>query len=259
MKEMRILLSILIIAASLSCQQGAKTTKQTNANHSYPPAANFDMDNSDETALQIADDVMKAQGGYENWLNTHYIQWTFFGKRTLTWDKFTGDVRIEMTEDSTNTIIVNINTGEGKAEKDGVAITDETELEKLLQKGKSVWINDSYWLVMPFKLKDSGVTLKYLKEDTTEEGKAADILELTFKNIGDTPDNKYEVYVDKETKLVTQWAFYRSYTQEMPDFITPWNLYEEYGKILLSSDRGRNGLTNIAVLEKVDKTVFEEL
>jgi hypothetical protein len=177
----------------------------------------------------------------------------------LTWDKFTGDVRVEMTDDLKNTIIVNINTGIGKAEIEGVEITDETELQTLLQKGKSTWINDSYWLVMPFKLKDSGVTLKYLKAGQTEDGNNADVLELTFKNVGDTPDNKYEIYVDKETKLVSQWSFYKSYNEEMPFFTTPWKDYKQYGNILLASDRGRNGISNIAVMDEVKKGTFEKL
>jgi hypothetical protein len=257
MKKSLLLLSIITLFSA--CQPNTKSTKNTASSHNYPPAAGFDLDNSDADAILIADEIMKAQGGYENWINTHFISWTFFGKRTLTWDKFTGDVRVEMTDDLKNTILVNINTGEGKAEKKGVEVTDETELKALLEKGKSVWINDSYWLVMPFKLKDSGVTLKYLKEGKTEDGNDADILELTFKNVGDTPDNKYRIYVDKTTKLISQWAFFKNYNEEMPQFITPWKDYKPYGNILLANDRGRNGITNIAVMESVKDGVFEEL
>jgi len=34
---------------------------------------------------------------------------------------------------------------------------------------------------MPFKLKDSGVTLKYLGEENTQDEKAADVIQMTFK------------------------------------------------------------------------------
>jgi hypothetical protein len=255
----KILILISIIALFAACDSSSKMTKSSSSSHAYPPSEDFDLTNSDTKAILIANQVMNAQGGYENWKNTHYITWTFFGERTLLWDKFTGDVRIEMNKDLKNTIIVNINTGIGKAEKDGVEVTDKTELEKLLNIGKSVWINDSYWLVMPFKLKDSGVTLKYSKEGKTEDGNDADILELTFKNVGDTPDNKYEVFVDKSTKLVTQWAFFKTYEAETAQFITPWNDYESHGKILLSGNRGKGNLTNIAVRESVKETVFREL
>jgi hypothetical protein len=40
----------------------------------------------------------------------------------------------------------------------------------LFEKG-SLWINDAYWLVMPWKLQDPGVTLSYVKTDTLQMGK----------------------------------------------------------------------------------------
>lgn len=248
-------LTLITIIFFISCSQSTKTTKNTDSSHSYPPALSFNIDNSDAEAMLIADEVMKAQGGYTNWQNTQFIKWNFFGKRTLLWDKFNGDVRIELTEDLQNTIIVNINTNEGKAEKDGVEVKDSITAEKLLARGKSIWINDAYWLVMPFKLKDSGVTLKYLgKSDAASEK-----LELTFENIGDTPQNKYIVYVDEATNLINQWDFYPNYNDSIPRFSTPWADYQTYGQILLSGNRGENSLTDIEVLESVESGVFTEL
>jgi plasmid maintenance system killer protein len=254
---MKYITLLLTISLLISCGQSVKTTKNTDSSHSYPPALGFNLDNSDTKAILIADEVMKAQGGFENWQNTHFIKWNFFGNRNLLWDKFTGDVRIELSEDLQNTIIVNINTNEGKAEKDGVEVTDETELDKLLKTGKSIWINDAYWLVMPFKLKDSGVSLKYL--EASETMSETDVLQLTFENIGDTPQNKYVVHVDKETKLVNQWDFYSNYNDTIPRFSTPWTDYQEYGNILLSGNRGERSLTGIAVLESVEADVFTKL
>ena len=119
-------------------------------------------------------------------------------------------------------------------------------LKNLLSNANSMWINDAYWLVMPFKLKDSGVTLQYVGKDTLLTGDAADRLALTFQNVGDTPDNKYHVWVD-ENNLIQQWAFFRSATDSLPQFITPWTSYHQYGAILLSGDRGKYQLTDIAV------------
>ena len=44
---------------------------------------------------------------------------------------------------------------------------------------------------MPYKLKDSGVTLKYKGQDTLETGHPAEKLQLTFEEVGKTPENKY--------------------------------------------------------------------
>ena len=125
-----------------------------------------------------------------------------------------------------------------------------------VERGKSIWINDSYWLVMPYKLKDSGVTLKYVGEDTTQVGALADVLELTFEEVGDTPDNKYLVYVDKDSRLVTQWDFFTNYQDEEPRFSTPWDNYQTYGGIKLSGGRGRSQLSDIGVYTHIPEAVF---
>ena len=66
--------------------------------------------------------------------------------------------------------LMNIHSMEGKVKRGEKLITNPDTLQNFLKYGKSTWINDAYWLVMPFKLKDSGVTLKYIGQDTTEAG-----------------------------------------------------------------------------------------
>jgi hypothetical protein len=51
--------------------------------------------------------------------------------------------------------LVNINTLKGKVYENGTLVQDEIKVNGLLEKGK-LWINDSYWLVMPWKLQDPG-------------------------------------------------------------------------------------------------------
>lgn len=222
-----------------------------------PPATGFNASDSDPKAIAIADEVMEAMGGRKAWDATRYLTWNFFGSRIHHWDKATGDVRIESAKDN-YTLLMNIHTMKGKLKKDGEMVSHPDSLSKYMEKGKSAWINDAYWLVMPFKLKDSGVTLKYKGEGKTEAGSDSDILELTFKGVGDTPDNKYDVYVDKETRLVNQWAFYPKYDDPEPRFLTPWAAYKKHGGIMLSSDRGKYQLTDIGAPAEMDEKVFKE-
>lgn len=219
-----------------------------------PPAEGFNLQESDTRAILIADEVMKAMGGRQNWDNTRYITWNFFGRRKLLWDKWQGDVRIEM--DST-IYLVNIAKNTGKVKKGNEIITHPDSLQKYIDRGISIWINDSYWLVMPFKLKDSGVTLKYIGERNTANGKPADVLQLTFQNVGRTPENKYWVYIDKNSRLVTQWEYYQKFTDEKPQIVNPWENYLPKGNILLSGDRGDNRkLSDIAVFNNVPSASF---
>jgi hypothetical protein len=99
-------------------------------------------------------------------------------------------------------ILVNINTLKGKVYENGALVTDENKTNAL--KREEQWINDAYWLVMPWKLQDPGVTLSYVKTDTLPNGKAADVLQLTFSGV-EVTDNKYWLYVGQDDHLIQQW------------------------------------------------------
>lgn len=221
-----------------------------------PPAEGFNAAGSDPEAIALADSVMQAHGGRKAWDDTQLIVWNFFGSRKLYWHKPTGQVRIDYTKEDLK-IILNEKTGKGRVYKDGAEVSEADTVTKYLGRGKSVWINDSYWLVMPFKLKDSGVTLKYIGQDSTEQGAPAELVELTFENVGDTPDNKYHVWIEQASKQVVQWAYYREASQEEPNFIMPWLDYQKHGQIYLSGNRDKRQITEIAVLEEIPEGLFE--
>ncbi len=214
-----------------------------------PAASGFNLEASDPKAIEIADRVMEASGGRQTWDNTDYFQWRFFGNRLHTWNKGTGDLIIESEKDSF-TYEMNLNSMEGTVVMKGDTL-DSEEAQEHLKKGKEFWINDSYWIFLPFKLKDSGVTLKYLGEGQSSDGAPSEKLELTFEEVGVTPDNKYVVYVDKESNLINQWDFYTNYTDEEPRFSTPWKDYKDYNGLWLSSNRGERGMSDIAVGEQL--------
>lgn len=223
--------------------------------YNNPPAEGFDQEGSDMIAMLLADKVMHAMGGRKAWDESRFLSWSFFGRRFHIWDKTTGDVRIEQPADSL-TILMNINTKEGKVRIGSNEMTDS--LDYYLDKGHRYWINDSYWLFMPFKLKDSGVTLRYISEDTTQTGEPADKLALNFKNVGVTPDNVYLIWVDTDSKLITQWAYYPDSTAPKPKYMNPWTDYKQYGNIMLSSGRGNLSMKDIKVLEAVPEGTFDK-
>ena len=228
---------VLLFSVSLffSCQSTDSTSHSSGEVN--PAAAGFLVAESDPEAIKIADEVMLAMGGRAAWDAVDTLAWNFFGFRDLTWSKKSGEVTI--TNPRENSIIkINLLTGKGSARYGTWEINNSDSLEIHLKKAMNIWINDSYWLAMPFKLKDTGVILKYLGEGTTEEGQAADKLQLTFFNTGNTPGNKYHVYVDKETRLISQWDFFNKSDDQNPQFKMPWKGYVEVDGILLSEDRG---------------------
>lgn len=213
----------------------------------------------DKKANAIVKEMLGAMGGTKNYDATHFIQWDFVNRK-LSWDKWTGDVRIE-NPSAKQVILVNINTLKGKVYENGALVTDENKANLLLEKGKNWWINDAYWLVMPWKLQDPGVTLSYVKTETLPNGKTADILQLTFDSVGVTPENKYWLYVGQDDHLIQQWAYYQNFNDVEPKFLKPWNNYQKSGDILLSYDRPNEnvGPKNVIVKSTFDSAIFSSL
>jgi len=220
-----------------------------------PPLPGFDLEGSDPRAMEIADQVMARLGGRQGWDQTRFLTWRFFGRRLHVWDKWTGDIRFE--EDGL-VVLMNIHTRQGRAWQEGQELAQPDTLQARLEHAYRAWINDSYWLVMPYKLKDSGVTLRYKGKGQTQEGRPADILVLTFKDVGVTPQNKYEVWVDQEDHLVRQWAFYAEAGDAEPKFVSPWSNWQPYGRIWLADEHGQRKHTDVAVFDELPASVFTD-
>lgn len=242
------LLSMFSIVLAIACQQAG-------------PKKGFDPTTSDPRAIAIADEVIQASGGQAAWDSTKYLAWDFFGRRRIIWDKLHNQARI-IALDSLKSydIIVNLDTKQGLVSLHGEAQSNPDTLAKYLDRGYKMWINDSYWLVMPFKLKDPGVKLRYLGEDSTHANIFSDVIDLTFDSVGVTPQNRYAVWVGKKTRLVVQWAYFANAKDTVPAIINPWHQYLKYGGIFLASDRGTRGeLTNIKTYEDMPPSVFTSL
>lgn len=218
-------------------------------------ADGFNAAGSDAKAVALADQVIKNMGGYEAWNKTRYIAWTWRNQYHI-WDKFENRYRLERGD--TLVVIADLNTKEGVAYRNGEEIKDPARRQKLITGMYPSWANDSYWLAMPFKLKDSGVTLKYKGEGKTQTGADADLIEVTFKGVGVTPDNRYILAIDKASGLITEWSFFRNYADEKPSFTRTWTDYQQYGKIKLASSRGDAAvnMSNIAVTQNIPAEVF---
>ena len=252
MKSAFLFFTGIIFILFLLLTAGCQTSQMQQPEN--PAAPGFNLAASDSAAIAIADSVMKHLGGRQNWDNTRYLQWRFFGRRFHLWDKWTGKYRLE---NKNTTVLMNLNSKSGRAWKDGREITQPDSLEIVMDNAYRIWINDSYWVFMPYKLKDSGVTLKYAGLDTTSYGAEAHKLSLTFQAVGVTPQNKYDVFVDPGSYLVIEWAYFADAGDEKPKMANPWSNWKKYGNIMLSDNRGHSRIhTDIAVYDSLDASVF---
>jgi len=223
-----------------------------------PPMEGFNMDDSDPRAIEIADQVMEKMGGRAAWEQARHLSWTLFGEDHV-WDKWTG--RFRWQGDST-VVLMNIHTMEGSAFINGNEIVSTDEH---LASAHRDWINAGYWLMMPYKLKDSGVTLGYKGEELMANGKEAYVLTLRFDGVGITPNNGYDVYVGKEQNLVQQWSFYANAEADEPNFTRTWEGYKSYDGVMLADTRtdvkdesNIRTITNLGVYSDLPDSVFED-
>ena len=248
MSSAKIVLSAFVVSVLLWSCAG-------ESGPSEPLQPKFDPTTSDPDAIVIVDDMIDALGGEKNWNKARYICWNFFGTRKLFWDKQEHRVRIESLE-SDLVFVGNLRTKKGRA-YNGTQEVIQDSIGKYITMAEKIWANDSYWLVMPFKLKDPGVRLRYLGIIADYMDVPCDVVEVTFDDVGFTAGNKYEVWVNKSERTVTQWAFYTNSDDESPVFTTPWTDYEKYRNIWLSSGRGGVELSDIYVLDTLPPAAFE--
>ena len=192
---------------------------------------------SDPRAIEIADRVMKALGGRERWDRLRYLRWTFEvavndtlrpGRRH-SWNKHTGWHRVDGTNAAGQPYcyIENLNDSTGMAWVSGVRIEGDS-LKKLMRRAHATWINDSYWFLMPYKLRDPGVTLKYEGEVRDSTDAVHDRLALSFENVGMTPGDRYWVYVDRADHRIDRWEHLLQGAQP-PPVAWSWEGWEEHG------------------------------
>ncbi len=132
---------------------------------------------------------------------------TVRSSRTHWWDRRDGRYRIEGKNRSGQTFVVlfNVQTRAGEAWLDGKPLAGE-EKEALLKRAYGLFINDTYWLLMPFKLDDDGVHV-VIDGEAVLYGNVCDRLKITFDKVGLTPGDTYWAYVDRITHRMVRWGF----------------------------------------------------
>jgi hypothetical protein len=199
------------------------------------PGAASAADASDPEAVAVADQVMAALGGKAAWNALPGLRWTFGAEirdtvrssRRHSWNKHTGWHRVEGVDRAGDRYVIahHLDSGEGRAWVAGNAIEGDS-LAKLIQRGKALWVNDTYWMLMPYKLRDPGVILG-MDEPRTIDGRLCDRLTLRFEGVGLTPGDRYWVDVERATRRVCGWEMLLQ-GQEPPPVRYTWERWESH-------------------------------
>ena len=127
---------------------------------------------------------------YNDFKNTQFVEWSFQnGNNVYFWNKQRQVVTVKWDD-----IVVDLNLKrpkQSKATKDNFEVKG-TKKDNLIVKASKNFNNDSFWLVAPFKLFDSGTERKLVQLEDGSKG-----LLVTYNSGGNTPGDSYLWKVDK--------------------------------------------------------------
>lgn len=147
-------------------------------------------------AERLTDKVEKAINK-SAWDSTVAVSWTFAGTHSYVWDKKRDLVQLIWKD---NKVIFNTRTLKGVAYENEIKLFGDQE-EKMIQKGWENFANDSFWLIAPFKLRDTGTerSIVVLDGDTC--------LKVTYTSGGVTPGDSY-VWLLEEDGTPKAWKLW---------------------------------------------------
>lgn len=206
-----------------------------------------------DSASLLAGGVMESLGGQAAWDSTRYIAFRWVVARddrpfarSHAWDRWEGRYRLEFGEGEDAVLAlfdvddVRRDSAWGKVPSGNVWLAGErlegAARDSALSRAYGAFINDTYWLLMPFKWRDPGVHLAYEGRQTLDDGREYAVVHLTFElDLGVTND-EYWAYVDPETGLMDAWRYHLQ-NQEEPGAVIRWEGWRPVGPIRLAADR----------------------
>jgi hypothetical protein len=181
----------------------------------FRPAPSFAAEPAPE-AVSLAHRTMAAMGGEDRWRAARLLRFDFTSVRdgqpgalySHWWDRQTGDYRLEGVDKEGNPYRVLFDVGDrtGRAWSGGRELAGD-ELGRMLEMAYGRFINDSYWLLMPWKWLDPGVRLGH-EGRRAVDGAEYEVVTLAFEDgVGLTSRDRYWVLVSPESGRVARWEY----------------------------------------------------
>jgi plastocyanin len=181
---------------------------------------------SADKGQQLATDLWKASGG-ENWAKVKEVHFTFVveqeGKPLFSaqhiWNVAAGTDEVKWTDKQGKDHRVTVNLAAPPSDDDGKA-------------AYARWVNDSYWLLAPLKIRDRGVKVQ---ADGPKDlnGVTYETLRISFEKVGLTPTDQYVFYLDPKTKLPLAWDYIPASGEGMQ---ATWEKYKTFGGLNFATE-----------------------
>jgi hypothetical protein len=220
-------------------------------------------DEADPAAVAIAQKMIDSMGGMDAWKQVPAFRFNFVvesqgnpprASKHL-WDHKNQRDHVEGKTKDGKTMVawIDLRTNQGEAWTDGKKLAGDDKT-KALAWAKSRWINDTYWLMMPWKTLDAGVKLEKQPDQN-----GFHVLHLSFGQVGETPGDQYWAYISNTSGLMERWQYQ---LQDGTKGDWNWLEWQDYGKVKLSKlKKSADGKTTIGfeplkVVDSVDAAYF---
>ena len=211
---MRLFITLCMISLLVSCKS------ETKEQGRLPEPVS-----EEKKELTVAEQIALAHG-FDQWKDVKIIEFTFNVDR--------GDFHLERSwswQPKHNYVVSMVS-------KDSITMfTRDTILPPNFTKVDQKFINDKYWLLVPFQLIwDKGTTISDPVEALAPIAKTKmNKITLTYGNEGGyTPGDAYDIFYDKDF-IIREWIF-REGNKEEPSMITTFENYEDFNGIKIAKD-----------------------
>ena len=237
----------------------------------------------DDRADELAEKAMDAMGGKKILEQKRFLRFDFdiefdegksfaFQSRHL-WDRHTGRCRIEWKfgDNPPMVALINVNTRKGQVFVGGNSAPPKMR-DQLLELAHYRFRNETYWLLMPWKMMDPGAYREYAGEEVID-GNTYDVVRITFDKSKGLAGDQFWAYINRETGMMDRFAYYlenfKGKSSLKDASVWLWKEWELFGGIKLARERtmvtarmepyktGRVGFPKLTFLSDVDEKVFE--
>jgi hypothetical protein len=241
-----------LLAATLLVAACGEATPPPDAAEA-PGIADHVFDDPEVTRIHTR--MVEAMAPENGWERARYLEFDWAVNRpdgadplirSHRWDRWDGRARVEAPTQDGGQYVAIFDTSDpasGAVWVDGVQLEGE-EATSRLEGAYRAHINDGYWLLMPYKWTDPGVTARYLGEEIDEEtGARWEVVELSFDEVGLTPQNMYRAWVNPESGLMERWEHFSSADADPSP--AGWTDWTRSGPIRLALNRVSGGQVRI--------------
>ena len=121
---------------------------------------------------------------YEQYRNTRFIEWSFRnGSHLYKWDRQLRKAEVQWGDYRVELDLINIDSSIGYKNENRLNVNENADV---VEEAIALFNNDSFWLVAPYKVFDSGTQRQIVALEDGSEG-----LLVTYNRGGNTPGDSY--------------------------------------------------------------------